>query len=63
MVQPEELKSILIKDANNNIKAMNGINGTVNECKSIAHRERCEFASKLRSCIDKAAIIQGLNQT
>lgn len=64
MIQSDELKSMLINNTNNNNndKATKQIDVAVNECKSIVHRERCEFASKLRSCLDKSIVIQGLNQ-
>lgn len=62
MIQPNELKLMLIKDADNNKKAMDRINGNVNECKSIVHRERCEFASKLKDCLVKSATLQRFTQ-
>lgn len=60
-VQVDELKSMVMKDANNYDKSVKHINGVASECKSIAHRDRCEFAFQLRSCIDKTAILHALN--
>lgn len=53
---------MLAKDASNNNESMKYIDGGVNECKSIDLRDRCELASKLRSCLDKSNILHALNQ-
>lgn len=44
-----------------NEKALKQINDTVNECKSVNHMDRCELASQLKGCLDKAAVIRGFN--
>lgn len=60
-IQPEPLKMMLNKEFMGNEKALKQINDTVNECKSVNHMDRCELASQLKGCLDKAAVIRGFN--
>lgn len=52
---------MLNKEFIGNEKALKQINDTVNECKSVNHMDRCELASQLKGCLDKAAVIRGFN--
>lgn len=52
---------MLTNDFAGNEKAIKLINDTVNECKMITHMDRCELASQLKGCLDKAAVIRSFN--
>lgn len=60
-IQPDELKLMLLKQTDDVEKAMKSVNNAVDECKNIFQQNRCEFASELKNCIDKSAILFALN--